>query len=185
MISTNQFKNGMAIKVDGEIYCIIGFQHVKPGKGGAFVRTKLKNLKNANLIERTFRSGEKFEQVFTEAKKYQFLYRHGQIYHFINQNTLEEIELSAAQLADRARLLKENMEVSVSMVEGTVLEVNLPNFIQLKVEHTEPGLRADTVKNVTKKARLETGAEIEVPLFVKKGDRIKIDTRTQIYVSRI
>ena len=185
MISTNQFKNGMTVLLDGQVYSIVNFQHVKPGKGGAFVRTKLKNLRTGQLIDRTFRAGEKVEQAFIEEKRVQFLYRDGEIYHFMDQKNFEEIELSRQHLAEQVGFLKENMELSIAVCNGVILNIKLPTFVELKVAHTEPGVRADTVKAATKSAVLETGAKIEVPLFINKGDTIKIDTRSGRYVSRI
>lgn len=185
MISTNQFKNGMTIVLGGEIYSIVSFQHVKPGKGGAFVRTKLKNLKSGNVLEKTFRAGEKVEQAFIEEKKMQFLYRQADSYHFMDQKTFEELELPKARLADKARFLKENMVLSIAVCDGVIVDINLASFVELRIEHTGPGLRADTVKAATKAAVLETGVKIDVPLFVNKGDIIKIDTRSGKYVSRV
>ena len=185
MISTNQFKNGMTIMLGGEIYSIINFQHVKPGKGGAFVRTKLKNLKKDNLLDKTFRAGEKVEQAFIEEKKMQFLYRQSGSYHFMDQKSFEELELSEEFLADKVRFLKENMVLSIAVCDGRIVGINLPNFVELKIKHTEPGLRADTVKSANKVAVLETGTEIFVPLFVNKGDKIKVDTRSGKYISRV
>ena len=185
MIDANQFKNGMTIMLGNEIYSIINFQHVKPGKGGAFVRTKLKNLKTGNLIDKTFRTGEKVEQAFIEEKKMQFLYRHGGIYHFMDQNNFEELELFERRLGDKVNFLKENMLLAVTVCDGTIMDINLPTFVELKIEHTEPGLRADTVKAASKMAVLETGGKVNVPLFVNKGDIIKIDTRSGRYVSRV
>jgi len=185
MISTNQFKNGMTIIFSDEIYSIVNFQHVKPGKGGAFVRTKLKSLKSGNLIDKTFRSGEKVEQAFIEQKKMQFLYRHADLYHFMEQKSFEEMELSGEQLSDKVKFLKENMVLSVAVSKGAIVDISLPTFVELRVAHTEPGLRADTAKAATKGAALETGAKIDVPLFVNKGDVIKIDTRSGRYVSRV
>lgn len=185
MIATNQFKNGMTIMLDGAIYTILSFQHVKPGKGGAFVRTKLRNLKYGNVVDKTFRSGEKVEQAFIEQKKVQFLYHHGHFYHFMDQDTFEEMEFSQEQLSEKVKFLKENMVISVAMCEGAITDINLPTFVELKVENTEPGLRADTVKAGSKTATLETGAEISVPLFINKGDMIKIDTRSGRYIGRV
>ena len=184
MISTNQFKNGMTIKLAGEIYSIVSFQHVKPGKGGAFVRTKLKNLKSDNMIDKTFRAGEKFEQAFIEEKKMQFLYRQGHIYHFMELKNFEELELDQMRLSGKVKFLKENMVISVAVCNGKILGINLPNFVELQVKQAEPGVRADTVKAPSKQAILETGGKIAVPLFVNKGDIIKIDTRTEKYVGR-
>ncbi len=184
MISTNQFKNGMTVKLNGEFYSIVSFQHVKPGKGGAFVRTKFRNLKSGNIIDKTFRSGEKLEEAFLEAKQMQFLYRQGALYHFMDQETFEELELSAERLGSAVKFLKENTVLSLAVCNGTIVEVGLPTFVELEVRHTEPGLRADTVKAAGKEAVLETGARISVPLFINKGDIIKIDTRSGQYVSR-
>lgn len=184
MISTNQFKNGMTIAINGGIYFIVSFQHVKPGKGGAFVRTKLKSLKFGNVIDKTFRAGEKVEQAFIEEKKMQYLYRHGQTYHFMDQKSFEELELPEARIADKVKFLKENMLLSIAVCDGAIIGINLPNFVELKVKHAEPGLRADTVKAPAKTAILETGGKIDVPLFVNNGDIIKIDTRSGRYVSR-
>ncbi len=184
MISTNQFKNGMTVMLNGGIYSIVSFQHVKPGKGGAFVRTKFRNLKSGNIIDKTFRSGEKLEQAFIEEKKMQFLYRQGGSLHFMDQKNFEELELSRQDIDDKVKFLKENMVLSIALCDGAIIDINLPTFVELKVQHTEPGLRADTVKAAEKKACLETGAEISVPLFVNKGDVIKIDTRSGRYAGR-
>lgn len=185
MISTNQFRNGMTLELDGGIYFIVNFQHVKPGKGGAFVRTKLKNLKSGNLIDRTFRAGEKVEQVFLEERKIQFLYRKSNIYYFMDQKSFEEVELTEKCLVEKKKFLKENMLLSMVVCDGAIMEVNLPNFVELKVAHAEPGVRADTVKAASKQAYLETGGKIGVPLFINNGDIIKIDTRSGKYVSRV
>ncbi|MBL7084731.1 MAG: elongation factor P [Candidatus Omnitrophica bacterium] len=184
MISTNQFKNGMTIMLDGDIYSIVGFQHVKPGKGGAFVRTKLRNLKSGNILDKTFRAGEKVEQAFLEERRIQFLYRHGNFYHFMDQKSFEEVELSEKRLGEKVKFLKENTELAMVMCEGKIIDINLPNFVELKVIHAEPGVRADTVKAATKRATIETGAKIDVPLFINKGQIIKIDTRSERYVGR-
>jgi len=185
MISTNQFKNGMTISLGKEIYSIVSFQHVKPGKGGAFVRTKLRNLRTSNIVDKTFRAGEKLEQAFLEEKKMQFLYRHGDSYHFMDQKNFEELELPKTRLKEKAGFIKENMVLSMTIYNRVLLDINLPNFVELKVKHSAPGLRADTVKAASKLAILETGAEIPVPLFVNKGDMIKIDTRSGRYVGRV
>ena len=185
MISTNQFKNGMTIMLNGGIYSIVSFQHVKPGKGGAFVRTKLENFKTGNLTDKTFRAGEKFQQAFLEQKKMQFLYRHGQLYYFMDQKSFEQVELSKERLGEKIRFLEENMVFSMAVCDGAIVDINLPNFVELKVKHTGPGHRGNTVKSASKTATLETGAQIEVPLFVNTGDTIKIDTRSERYVSRV
>ncbi len=184
MISTNQFKNGMTILLNTEIYSIVAFQHVKPGKGGAFVRTKLRNLKSGNIVDKTFRAGEKVEQAFVEERKMQFLYRRGNFYYFMDGNNFEEVELPESRLEGKTKFLKENMELSIFVCDGAITDIRLPNFVQLRVAHTEPGVRADTVKAATKTAVLETGAKINVPLFVKQNDIIKIDTRSEEYIGR-
>ena len=185
MISTNQFKNGKTIMLGGRAYSIVNFQHVKPGKGGAFVRTKLRNLNSGNIIDKTYRSGEKFEQAFLEEKKIQFLYRQGNVYHFMDQKSYEQLELARERLGEKVKFLKANMVLTMTICAGKVADINLPNFVQLKVKHADPGLRADTVKGANKLATLETGAQISVPLFVNTGDVLKIDTRTGRYISRV
>jgi elongation factor P len=185
MIATNQFKNGLTILLNGQIYSIVSFQHVKPGKGGAFVRTKLRNLESATVVDKTFRAGEKVEQAFIEEKKMQFLYHQDDMYHFMDQTTFEDMVLSKKQLAEKKGYLKENMELAVAVYKGKIVDIKLPTFVELKIDHTEPGLRADTVKAGSKTAVLETGAQIGVPLFVNKGDKVKIDTRTGRYVGRV
>lgn len=184
MIDTSQFKTGLTIVFENDLYTIIEFQHVKPGKGGAFVRTKLRHLKAGNVIERTFRSGEKFEDAFIEERSLEFLYRAGDVLHFMDHSTYEELAIDQSRLGDQVGFLKENMEVTASYHEGQLLGITLPLFVVLKVEHTEPGLKGDTAKSGTKPARLETGAAIQVPLFLESGDMIKIDTRTGTYVGR-
>lgn len=184
MIPANQIKNGMTIILNGEIFSIVSFEHYKPGKGGAIVRTKLRNIKSGNILERNFRAEEKLEQAFVEERKVQFLYRQADIYHFMDQTTFEEIELGKERLGENTKFLKENMLLSISVCEGAIIEINLPNFVEMKIVQTEPGVRADTVKTATKEAILETGAKIDVPLFVNNGDTIKIDTRTQKYIGR-
>lgn len=184
MISTNQFKNGITVALNGHIYSIINFQHVKPGKGGAFVRTKLKNLRNGKILDKTFRAGEKLERAFLEEKKIQFLYHHGDTFHFMDQETFEEVELTKDTLAGHEKFLKENLLLEMLLYKNTIVEIRLPNFVILKVKEAGPGVRADTVKAANKTAILETGAKIDVPLFVNKGDAIKIDTRSGAYVSR-
>lgn len=184
MISTDEFKNGMTIKLDNELYTIVEFQHVKPGKGGAFVRTKLRNFKQKTVIERTFRAGEKIEEAFIEEKTFQFLYKAGSSYHFMDHETYEELILDEGDLQDAIKFLKENLGVSGRFYEGRLIEIRVPIFVELKVEYAEPGLKGDSAKSNSKNAVLETGANILVPLFVKSGDIIKVDTRTGEYVSR-
>ncbi|MFH1776205.1 MAG: elongation factor P [Candidatus Omnitrophota bacterium] len=186
MIGTEQFKNGLTIKIDGNIYQIVEFQHVKPGKGGAFVRTKLRDLITKRIIDKTFRAGEKFDEAFIEDKKMQYLYPDDKFYHFMDQQTYEQCMLNISDIPETVlKFLKENMEVRVLFHAQTPIEVNLPIFVELKVEHTEMGLKGDTAKSAMKPATLETGTVISVPLFVTTGDIIKIDTRSGEYVGRI
>ena len=186
MISTNQFKSGIAIMVDGEIFQIVEYQHVKPGKGGAFVRTRMKNLRTKRMLDKTFRPEEKFEEAFIEEKKIQYLYNSKDTYHFMDQETYEEVFFDKERLGEEiTSLLKENMEVSAIYCKNELLEINLPMFIELKIVQTEPGFKGDTAKSSFKPATLETGAKISVPLFVNENDVIKIDTRTNSYVERV
>jgi elongation factor P len=185
VITTAQFKNGMAIQLNGELYTIMEFQHVKPGKGGAFVRTKLKNIRLGTIIDKTFRAGEKIEEAFIEQRKWQYLYRKGNEYFFLDLENFEEVEVSPELLGKGINFLKEETEVVASLHKQKVIALTLPIFVELKVTHTEPGLRGDTVKSGTKAAELETGAIIQIPLFINTGDTIKIDTRTGEYVGRI
>src|SRR3989338_5607542 len=178
MITTDQFKNGLTIKLDGKLYTILEFQHVKPGKGSAFVRTKLKNVKLKTVVEKTFDAGIKIEEAFIEDKKLQFSYKSGTRYHFMDGRTYEQYELEEDELGEGVKFLKENLEVSIRFHEDELLEMILPIFVELKVEESEPGVRGDTARNTMKPARVETGAVVQVPLFVQEGDTIKIDTRT-------
>jgi elongation factor P len=184
-LSINELKTGLTVLLDGAVYQIIEVQHVKPGKGAAFVRTKLKNLKNSTLIERTFKGEEKIDEAFVEEKKLQYLYNSGNTYYFMNQDTFEEVGLSSEILQDKVLFLKDNLEVTALIYKGEILNINLPNFIELEVTYTEEAVKGDTVKLGTKPATLETGAVIEVPLFIKKGDIIKVDTRTKEYIERV
>ncbi|MBE0447541.1 MAG: elongation factor P [Actinobacteria bacterium] len=185
MISTNEFKNGMTIDIDGILYQIIDFQHVKPGKGGAFVRTKLKNFKTGAAIDKTFRAGEKFEQAMINRRPMQYLYNDGSDYIFMDMETYEQISLPSSFLADGIRFLKENMNVLVAMHDGEAIGVELPITVELEVSQTDPGLKGDTASGGTKPAMLETGTMIQVPLFIKVGDMIKVDTRTGEYITRV
>ena len=184
MISTNQFKNGMHIEVDGTVYRIVEFQHVKPGKGGAFVRTKLKALDSGAVVDRTFRAGEKFPRVHTETKNVQYLYDDGSEVHFMDEETFEQFSLSHAALEDELPFMQPNASVQVLTVNGVPSSVQLPASVELTVVETEPGVKGDTVSNVTKPATLETGGVVQVPLFVNVRDRLKIDPREKRYISR-
>lgn len=185
MISTNQLKNGLTLFIDGEIYIIAEFQHVKPGKGGAFVRVKLRSLKTGNIIDRTYRSGEKFREAFVEEKKMQFLYTAGDSCHFMDLQSFETKEISKELIGDELKFLKENMELGISFCDGRVVDINFPLFVELKVKECEPGLKGDTAKSASKPAKLETGAAVHVPLFINIGDTVKLDTRTGEYVERV
>lgn len=185
MISTNEFKTGLAIILDGQLYIIVEYQHVKPGKGGAFVRTKLKNLKLGTILDKTFRGGEKIEEAFIEDRKYQFLYFSGQAYHFLDQETFEEVTVNKEELGENMKFLKEGMMVTALLHKDRLVDVSLPTFVELKIEQAEPGLRGDTAKGGTKLAKLETGSSIQVPLFINVGDTVKIDTRSGEYVERV
>jgi elongation factor P len=185
MLSTNQFRNGNHIDVDGTIFKIVEFQHVKPGKGGAFVRTKLRRARDGNVIDRTFRAGEKFRAVRTEVRKMQFLYRDGTDAHFMDTGSYEQLAIPESTLADALRFMKDSDEVEVLYVDDEPADVQLPSALDLTVTETEPGLRGDTASGGgTKPAVLETGAPIQVPLFVNVGDKVRVDTRSGEYVSR-
>ena len=185
MISTNQFKNGNHIEVDSTVYKILEFQHVKPGKGGAFVRTKLRRASDGNVIDRTFRAGEKFRPVRTESKKMQFLYADGSDAHFMDSESFEQIAISESSVEDVLRWMTPSSEVDVLLVDDEPSDVQLPSAVDLEVSQTDPGVRGDTVSGGgTKPATLETGAVIQVPLFVESGQRIRVDTRSGEYVAR-
>ena len=184
LVSTAEFKKGLKIVFDDQPYVIVDFQHVKPGKGGAFVRTKLKHMRQGRVIDNTFRSGEKVELVDYEEKHMQFLYRDDR-YHFMDTETYEQVSLSAAEVGDAPEYLKENTEVDVLYIDGAPATVELPNFVELAVARTDPGLRGDTAQGGTKPATLETGAIIQVPLFLNEGDVVKVDTRTGEYLGRV
>jgi elongation factor P len=185
MISTNQFKNGNHIEVDGTIFKVVEFQHVKPGKGGAFVRTKLRRTTDGNVIDRTFRAGEKFRAVRTEARKMQFLYSDGDDAHFMDSESFEQMAVPQASLADKLRWTKPNDDVDVLFIDDKPADLQLPSSVELEVTETEPGLRGDTASGGgNKPATLETGATVQVPLFVDIGDRVKVQTETGAYISR-
>ena len=183
-VSTNQFKNGMHIELDGSAWRIVEFQHVKPGKGGAFVRTKLKNLDSGSVVDKTFRAGEKFARVHTETKSVQYLYDSGEEVVFMDEQTFEQISLPRETVADALPYLEPSGTVQLLAVDGRPSGVQMSASVELTVAETEPGVRGDTVSNVTKPARLETGAVVQVPLFVNVGDRIKVDPREGRYISR-
>jgi elongation factor P len=183
-VSTAEFKKGLRIVFDGQPYLIIDFQHVKPGKGGAFVRTKLKHMKAGRVIDNTFRSGEKVELVDFEEKHMQYLYR-DDLYHFMDTETYEQVSLSADEVGEASDYLKENTEVDVLYISGAPAGIDLPNFVELAIAKTEPGVRGDTAQGGSKPATLETGAVVQVPLFLNEGDVVKVDTRTGEYLGRV
>ncbi|HKE62893.1 MAG TPA: elongation factor P [Nitrospira sp.] len=185
MISTTDFRGGVRLMVDGEPFYIVEFQHVKPGKGGAFVRTKLKSYLSGNVLDRTFRSGERFEEPNLEERDMQFLYATGDDYTFMDTDTYEQLTFEKKQLGENADLLKENMTAKILIYEHRPIDVELPIFIELKVVDAEPGVRGDTASGGTKPAIVETGATIKVPLYLEVGTVIKIDTRTRAYVERV
>jgi elongation factor P len=184
-LSTNQFRNGNHIEVDGTIFKILDFQHVKPGKGGAFVRTKLRRASDGNVIDRTFRAGEKFRSVRVESHKMQFLYADGSDAHFMDSESFEQITLSESAIADALRWMQPSSEVDVLFIDEQPADVQLPSAVELEVTQADPGVRGDSVSGGgTKPATLETGAVIQVPLFVEQGQRIRVDTRSGEYLAR-
>jgi elongation factor P len=185
MVSTNQFRNGSHIEVEGTIFKILEFQHVKPGKGGAFVRTKLRRVSDGNVIDRTFRAGEKFRSVRTESRKMQFLYADGTDAHFMDTESFEQIAVEERAVQDALRWCKPSGEVEVLFIDDAPSDVQLPSAVDLEVTLTDPGVRGDSVSSGgTKPATLETGAVVQVPLFVEQGQRVRVDTRSGDYVSR-
>jgi elongation factor P len=184
-LSINEVKNGLTVLIDNNVYMIIDFQHVKPGKGAAFVRVKLRNLKNNNVQEMTFRGDEKIEEAYIEERKLQYQYSSGDMYHFMDQDNYEEIGIAKDILGEKVEFLKDSLQVSAYYYKDEVVNVVLPNFIEFKITHTEPGIKGDTAKGGTKPATVDTGATVQVPLFIDSGDFIKVDTRTGSYVERV
>ncbi len=184
MATTNDLKNGMVLNLDGQLWSVVNFQHVKPGKGGAFVRTTLKHVVSGKVVDRTFNAGTKVDTATVDRRDMTYLYNDGSHYVFMDTETYDQIELSADLVGDAANFLLENTEVQVGMHEGTPLYVELPTSVELIIEHTDPGLQGDRSTGGTKPARLETGAEIQVPLFLSSGEKIKVDTRDGRYLGR-
>ena len=184
MISASEFRNGVTFEMDGNVFQILEFLHVKPGKGAAFVRTKIKNVMTGGVIEKTFRPTEKFEKAHIDRKNMQYSYNDGDLYYFMDMETFELMPISADQVGDTLKFVKENMEVKILSYKGNVFGMEPPTFVELQVTETEPGVRGDTATNVTKPATLETGAIIQVPIFVNEGDMIRVDTRTSEYMER-
>lgn len=185
MISAGDFKNGITVEIDGNIYQILEFQHVKPGKGAAFVRTKLKNIISGGVVEKTFRPTEKFPKAHIERKDMQYLYSDGELYHFMDVETYDQIALNEDAIGDSLKFVKENEMVKICSHNGNVFAVEPPLFVELAITETEPGFKGDTATGATKPAVVETGATVMVPLFVEQGDVLKIDTRTGEYLSRV
>jgi elongation factor P len=184
IVSTNQFRNGMHVELDGQVWRIVDFQHVKPGKGGAFVRTRVKNLESGAVVDRTFRAGEKMPRVHTETKNVQYLYDAGDEVVFMDEESFEQIQFPHSEVEEELAFLQPSSTVQLLTVDGRPAGIQLPASVELEVVETEPGVKGDTVSNVTKPATLETGAVVQVPLFVNTGDRVKVDTRERRYMSR-
>jgi len=185
MYSTTDFRKGLKIEIEGEPYIIVDFQHVKPGKGGAFVRTRLKSLVTGNVIDQTFRSGDRVDKPDLQEREMQFLYETGGEYHFMDVNTFEQLFLTADQLGESKDFLKENLVIKALFHNQRPIGIEAPMFVDLKVVKSEPGVRGDTATGATKPAWLESGAVIQVPLFVEEGDTVRVDTRTREYITRV
>ena len=184
MISAGDFRNGATFEMDGNVFSIIEFQHVKPGKGAAFVRTKIRNVISGAVTERTFNPNDKFPTAFIERKDMQYLYNDGDLYYFMDPDSFEQIPISQGVLGDSFKFVKENMDCKILSFKGNVFGVEPPNFVELEITKTDPGFKGDTATNAQKPAIVETGAEIRVPLFINEGEKIRIDTRTGEYMER-
>ena len=184
MVTAGDFRNGVTFEMDGNVYSIIEFQHVKPGKGAAFVRTKIRNVISGAVTEKTFNPNDKYPTAFIERKDMEYLYDDGDLYYFMDSETYEQLPISPNVLGDNFRFVKENMVCKVLSYKGNVFGIEPPNFVELQVTETEPGVKGDTATNVTKPATLETGAEIKVPIFINEGEMIRVDTRTGEYMER-
>ena len=184
VVSTNQFKTGMAISIDGQPFTIVDFQHVKPGKGGAFVRTKVRNIATGAVLDKTFRAGEKFDRVHTQSRKMAYLYSTDDEVVLMDNQSFEQVSVTPAMAADALTWVVENMEVELLYLDGSPFEVQAPNFVELAISKSDPGVRGDTAQGATKPATLETGAVVQVPLFIEEGERVKVDTRTGEYLGR-
>ncbi|MCL5039109.1 MAG: elongation factor P [Firmicutes bacterium] len=184
MISTNDFRTGVTIELDGEVYSVVEFQHVKPGKGSAFVRTRIRNLKTGNVLEKTFNAGEKLPRAHVDRREVQYLYNTGDQYIFMDNETYEQLTLTKEQLGDAIYYMTENMVMWLLMFQGASIGVELPNFVVLKIVETDPGFKGDTATGGSKPARMETGLVVKVPFFIENGQAIKVDTRTGQYIER-
>lgn len=185
MISTNEFHTGLTIELDGEIYTVVDFQHVKPGKGAAFVRSKLKNVRTGSTTEKTFRAGEKVPRAIIERKEMEYLYNNGEEYILMDMESYEQVSLSANQLADNAKFMKENMHLMMMVFKGECVGIELPHSVELTVVETDPGFKGDTASGGSKPAKLETGLVVQVPFFINEGDMLRIDTRSGEYLERL
>lgn len=185
MISTNDFRTGLTVEIDGAVYSVVDFQHVKPGKGAAFVRAKLKNVETGSVQERTFRAGEKVARAHVERKEMQYLYDAGDFYTFMDMETYEQINISRDTIGDDIKYLKENDSITVVMYKGRIIGIDLPYYVELTVADTAPGVKGDTATGGSKPATMETGLVVNVPFFINIGDRIRIDTRTGEYLDRV
>ena len=184
MVTAGDFRNGVTFEMDGGVYSIIEFQHVKPGKGAAFVRTKIRNVISGAVVEKTFNPTDKFPTAFIERKDMEYLYNDGDLYYFMDQESYETVPIDRSKLGEAFKFVKENMVVKILSYKGSIFGSEAPNFVELLVTQTEPGVRGDTATNVTKPAVLETGAEIRVPIFINEGEMIRVDTRTGEYMER-
>jgi len=184
VINVNDFRTGLTIEVDGEIYTVLDFQHVKPGKGAAFVRSRLRNIRNGNIVDKTFRAGETVGRAHVENRPAQYLYSSGNEFTFMDNETFDQFTLTREQLEWELNFLKENMTVNITSYQGEIIGISLPNSVELKVVETEPGVRGNTATGATKNAKLETGFVVQVPLFIEEGDVLLIDTREGRYISR-
>ena len=185
MISAGEFRNGVTFELDGNVFQIVEFQHVKPGKGAAFVRTKIRNVITGGVVERTFRPTEKMEKAHIDRLEYQYLYNDGGLYYFMDQETFEQMPVNESQIGDALKFVKENEVVKILSHKGNIFGIEPPTFVELAVTETEPGFKGDTAQGATKAATMETGAVIYVPLFINEGDVIRIDTRTSEYMERV
>lgn len=184
MISTNDFKTGLTVEVDNDVFSVVDFQHVKPGKGSAFVRCKLKNVRTGAVVERTFNAGEKLPRAHVDRREMQYLYNDGEAYNLMDNQNYEQMSITKEQLGDSVKFLKENTNVYVLLYQGSVIGVEIPNFVELEVTETAPGIKGDTASGGSKPATLETGAVVQVPFFIEVGDILQIDTRTGNYLKR-
>ncbi|AGB40505.1 translation elongation factor P [Halobacteroides halobius DSM 5150] len=185
MITTRDFKTGLTIELDGELYTIVNYDHTKPGKGGAYLQTELKHLESGRTVNKRFKAGEKVQEAYIDTRPFQYLYQSGEDYVFMDQESYEQINLSQEQIGDAAKFIKENSEIKVKMYQNEPIGVKLPTFVELEVTHAPPAVKGNTVSGGSKKVTVETGAEVKVPLFIEEGDILKLDTRSCEYIERV